>query len=333
MKLQAWVEKFAAQQVVVFGDLLADIYLDGQIARISREAPVFVLEQEKELMVPGGAANTVNNVAALGGRAFALGVIGEDRVGDDLLALLTQKAIDVAGVVRDRERPTISKTRITAGGEATVRQQVVRIDREKKAPLSPAVEGELLEAVATSLPHKAALIISDYGSNSVSKAARQAALEFCRKHKLPCIVDSRYDILEFKGVTLVKQNTAETAAAVGYQLDCQAAVERAGCDLLEKLQAQAVLITRGPEGMSLFLQDGAVHHIPVTNRSEVFDVTGAGDTVVATLALALAAGAPLLEAAIIANYAAGIVVRKLGTATTNPAELKKAIAEKHERSN
>lgn len=329
MELKKWIEKFTEQDVVVFGDMLADIYLDGQIARISREAPVFVLEQEKEIMVPGGAANTVNNIASLGGKAVAVGVIGDDRVGDDLLALLQKENIVVEGLVRDCDRPTISKTRITAGGEATVRQQVVRIDREKKASLSETVNDELVTVLKKTLFGKAALVISDYGSNTVSEAARQTALGFCRENQIPCIVDSRYDILEFKGVTLVKQNTAETAAAVGYHLDDQAAVERAGRDLLQKIEAESVLITRGPEGMSLFLKNGDVHHIPVTNRSEVFDVTGAGDTVVATMALALAAGAPILEAAIIANYAAGIVVRKLGTATTSPEELQKAIEEKH----
>ncbi len=331
MQIKTRIKEFAEKKIIVFGDLVADVYLDGRIARISREAPVLVLEQEKEVMVPGGAANTVHNVATLGGAAIAVGVIGDDRVGEELVRLLEEKKVSNAGVVADVTRPTISKTRITAGGEATVRQQVVRIDREKKAPLEPAVEKELLQRLQTCIAEADALIISDYGSRTVSEAARQAALTLCREKKIPCIVDSRYDILAFQGATLVKQNTAETAAAVGYPLNSTAAVERAGKELLVKLNGEGVLITRGPEGMSLFQADGAVHHIPVTNRSEVFDVTGAGDTVVATMALAFAAGASMLDAAILANYAAGIVVRKLGTATTTPAELMDALQAKEKK--
>ncbi|WP_346353563.1 bifunctional heptose 7-phosphate kinase/heptose 1-phosphate adenyltransferase [Azotosporobacter soli] len=330
MKLKEWIKQFKEKKIIVYGDLVADVYLDGQIARISREAPVFVLEQEREIMVPGGAANTVHNVATLGGDAMAVGVVGDDRIGEELIRVLESKRVNCSGVVTDATRPTISKTRITAGGEATVRQQVVRIDREKKEPLAAPLEEALIGQLLKNIETAGAVVISDYGSHTVGVQARQVALKLCRENGIPCIVDSRYDILSFKGATLVKQNTAETAAAVGYHLDDEAAVERAGKDLLAKLQGEAVLITRGPEGMSLFLKDGAVHHIPVTNRSEVFDVSGAGDTVVATMALAFAAGASMLEAAVLANYAAGIVVRKLGTATTNPAELKKAIEEKHE---
>lgn len=323
--MKRWIAQFKKTKIAVFGDLVADVYLDGQIARISREAPVLVLEQEREVMVPGGAANTVHNVATLGGQARAIGVIGDDRIGELLIQVLESKRIGCSGIVADVSRPTISKTRITAGGEATVRQQVVRIDREKKEPLDAATEQTVLQRLAETIEAVDAVVISDYGSHTVSRQAREFALKCCKASGIPCIVDSRYDVLSFGGATLIKQNTAETAAAVGYPLQDQAAVERAGQTLLDKLQVDAVLITRGPDGMSLFLEGGVIHHIPVTNRSEVFDVSGAGDTVVATMALALAAGAPMLDAAVLANYAAGIVVRKLGTATTTPAELLEAL--------
>jgi rfaE bifunctional protein kinase chain/domain len=214
-----------------------------------------------------------------------------------------------------------------AGGQATVRQQVVRIDREDKLPLSESLEQKLIEYIQQHIVDMDAVVLSDYGSFTVSPLIRTVVLSACRERAIPCMVDSRYDIADFVGVNFVKQNEAEAAAAVGFPLDDDEAIQRAGSELLIRLQADAVLITRGSEGMTLVEQGGIVSHIPVTNISEVYDVSGAGDTVVATMMLAVAAGASRLEAAQLANYAAGVVVRKLGTATSTPQELKQAIGE------
>ncbi|MDT8903817.1 PfkB family carbohydrate kinase [Selenomonadales bacterium 4137-cl] len=311
---------------MVIGDMVADVYLEGIISRISREAPVLVLEHGGENVVPGGAANAVHNAATLGGDAFAVGVVGEDAAGRELAAILAGKKVHTAGLIIDPARPTITKTRVMAGGLATVRQQIVRIDREAKDSLSPAVEARLLEYIGAHIETMAAVVISDYGSITLSPAVRDMVIAACRRRDIPCIVDSRYNILAFAGATVVKQNEAEVAAALGYKnLDAESALVEAGERMLAAMQAEALLLTRGPDGMSLFEAGGRVTHIPVSNVSEVFDVTGAGDTAVVTAALALAAGASYVEAARLANFAAGIVVKKPGTATTTTAELREAV--------
>lgn len=324
------IDRMQGHKVMVIGDMVADVYLEGKISRISREAPVLVLLHAGETVVPGGAANAVHNAATIGGDVYAVGVIGEDSAGENLVRALQAKKVHTAGLIADQDRPTITKTRVMAGGSATVRQQVVRIDREPKERCGAAVEQKLLEFIETNISAMAAVVMSDYGSSSVTDAVRQLVIASCREHDIPCIVDSRYNIMAFNGVTLVKQNEAEAAAALGLEALDDAALAAAGNQLLEKLAAKAVLITRGPDGMSLFEESGKVSHIPVTNVSEVFDVTGAGDTVVVTVALAMAAGASYLDAARLANFAAGIVVKKPGTATTTPTELKEAIGAYHE---
>jgi rfaE bifunctional protein kinase chain/domain len=326
-RLISLVAQLQRRKLMVIGDVVADVYLEGKISRISREAPVLVLEHTGETVVPGGAANVVHNAATLGGEIFAVGVIGEDQPGRVLSRILRQKGVDTDGLLTESPRPTVTKTRVMAGGQATVRQQVVRIDREDKLPLSASLEQKLIEYIQQHIVDMDAVVLSDYGSFTVSPLIRTVVLSACRERAIPCMVDSRYDIADFVGVNFVKQNEAEAAAAVGFPLDDDEAIQRAGSELLIRLQADAVLITRGSEGMTLVEQGGIVSHIPVTNISEVYDVSGAGDTVVATMMLAVAAGASRLEAAQLANYAAGVVVRKLGTATSTPQELKQAIGE------
>lgn len=319
------IEKFQGAPVMVIGDMVADVYLDGRIARISREAPVLVLEQAGERMVPGGAANVVHNAATLGGVVHAVGVLGADPAGEQLTRLLAAKGVDTGGLVVDPARCTTTKTRILAGGQATVRQQVVRIDRECHDPLAAGTEERLLCYIRDRLPAMQGVIISDYGSGAVTPRVAATAIALCRQAGLPCMVDSRYNILAFRGVTAVKQNEAEAAAALGAgELRGDAAIAAAGRELMARLDAQAALITRGPDGMTLVDKSGA-SHIPVTNKSEVYDVTGAGDTVVVTFVLALTAGASYEEAARLANFAAGVVVRKMGTATADAAELQQAL--------
>lgn len=320
-----YIHSFKENKILIIGDMVADVYLEGKISRISREAPVLVLEHLDEKVFPGGAANAVNNVAALKGEAYAVGVIGADFAGSELSKTLRNKGVNVEGFVVDENRPTITKTRIMAGGQATVRQQIVRIDKEKREPLSLEVEEKVIAYISEKMPHMDAVIMSDYGSHTVTPKLRETIINGCKRQQIPCIVDSRYNIMEYIGVSVVKQNESELAAAVGYPVEDQESLSQAGMTVLKALDAQAVLITRGPDGMTLFEQNGDVTHIPVTNKSEVYDVTGAGDTVVATLILALSAGVPMVEAAKLSNFAAGIVVRKLGTATTTPTELENAI--------
>lgn len=329
-KLLKLVNEIGGHKVMVIGDMVADMYLDGRISRISREAPVLVLEYAGETVVPGGAANVVHNAATLGGDVCAVGVVGSDSAGKMLSGILQGKRVSTGGLIADPARPTITKTRVMAGGLATVRQQVVRIDRESKEALSAATRASLLAYVREAIGTMAAVVMSDYGSGTVFPELSSYVLQTCRKLNIPCVVDSRYRILAFEGVTVVKQNEAEAAAATGRVNLEGEALTAAGFELLEQLGAQAVLITQGPDGMSLFEAPGRVTHIPVTNISEVFDVSGAGDTVVITVAMALAAGASYADAARLANFAAGVVVKKPGTATVSAEELREAIGAYHE---
>lgn len=326
------INKMQNKKVMLIGDMVADIYLKGKISRISREAPVLVLEHAGEKIVPGGAANAVHNTATLGGKVYAAGVLGQDEAGKGLISIFKDLGINTEGLINDALRPTITKTRVIAGGLATVSQQVVRIDRESKEKLSPTAEQNLLNNVKKILTQVDAVVMSDYGSGTLTPAIRKYIITMCRERSLPCIVDSRYDILSFQNVPFVKQNEAEASAAANIDITDMQSLLEAGRVLLEKIRADGVLITRGAEGMTLFEANGAVHHIPVTNVSEVYDVTGAGDTAVATMILALAAGADTLQAARLSNFAAGVAVRKLGTATVSANELRKTIGEYNDNS-
>lgn len=321
------VENFKKSNILVIGDMVADIYLKGNISRISREAPVLILEYAGEKIVPGGAANVVNNIATLDGSVLAYGLIGDDISGTKLKNLLEENKINVDGLIVDYNRPTITKTRVVAGGAATVSQQVVRIDKEPKIPIDKKMESKIIKQLSNDIKLVDGIVLSDYGSGMVTNKIKKFIIDYCKENKKFCIVDSRYDILSFKGVSYVKQNEAEAAKVVGFDLLDEESIVRAGKILLEKLQAKGIIISRGEEGMSLFEDNGAIHHIPVIDKSEVFDVSGAGDTAVAAFSLAIASGATPVEATEIANFAAGIAVRKLGTATVSNKELQDVLGE------
>ena len=317
------------RDILVIGDMVADIYLDGRISRISREAPVLVLEQAGKKIVAGGAANVVNNIATLGGAVHAVGLVGRDESADGLRAILAKNGADVRGLISDESRPTISKTRIIAGGRATVSQQIVRIDKESKEPLHPVIEAELRAYIESVLPTVEGVVISDYGSGTVTEGLQTLLIDYCRAKGIPSIVDSRYTVRRFSGIGYVKQNDAELAAAVGRELATTEDIIRAAEELREELHAKGVLVTRGELGMVL-VESGAVHEIPVSDKSEVFDVSGAGDTCVAAVILALAAGVAPATAARLSNIASGIAVRKLGTSTVSVRELAEAIEKSRE---
>ena len=324
-ELLSLLDELEGQRILVLGDVVADIYLQGSISRISREAPVLVLEQQKEVIVAGGAANVVNNVATLGGSVFAVGLLGHDSGGEGLKEVLQRNGAHIEGLLTDENRPTISKTRIIAGGRATVSQQIVRVDKECHEPLTEAHERELLKYIKSVLPQMQGVVLSDYGSGTVTPKLRKAIIRYAREHGIPTMVDSRYDVKSFKGIGYVKQNDAELAAAVGRSLPDEEAVIEAAQELLRVLEAEGVLVTRGELGMILVEADGAVHVIPVSDKSEVYDVSGAGDTCVAAVILALAAGVSPEKAAELSNVASGIAVRKLGTATVSAEELRRAL--------
>ncbi|GAA0213262.1 bifunctional heptose 7-phosphate kinase/heptose 1-phosphate adenyltransferase [Selenomonas dianae] len=310
--------------VLIIGDMVADVYLDGTIARISREAPVLVLEQREERVVAGGAANVANNAATLGGASYAVGICGTERSGDALLAVLRANGVRTA-FVRADAHPTITKTRIIAGGRATVSQQIVRVDREWHTPLDVETEEALLARIRELLPQVRGVVLSDYGSGTVTERVRRLVIAEARKRGIPSMVDSRYDILAYEGIGYVKQNDAELAAALERELSSEEEIRAAGHELRERLSADGVLITRGDKGMTLFLADGSATDIPVSDHSEIFDVSGAGDTCVAVMILGLAAGVDALAAARLSNVASGIAVRKRGTATVAAAELYAAV--------
>ncbi len=329
------------KRILILGDMIADVYLTGKISRISREAPVLVLEHQDERVVPGGASNVVHNVATLGGVAVAVGVVGEDKAANGLREMLSGKGVEVSGLVADVSRPTTAKTRVIAGGRATVSQQIVRIDKEDRSPLSEKIFtrlrdcSPLSEKIFTRLRDFAlaavsradGAVLSDYGGSVLSGALAAEVVSMCRKRGVPTIVDSRYSIRRFVGVDYVKQNDAELEGAMGEELADEASLRAAGERLRKELSAKGVLVTRGEKGMTLCMENGCAVDVPVVDKSEVFDVSGAGDTCVAAFILAIAAGSSPEDAARLANVASGIAVRKMGTATVSMEELR-AAAEK-----
>lgn len=316
------IDKMANQPILVIGDMIADIYLYGTISRISREAPVLILEQPTERVVAGGAANVINNAATLGGKVYAAGLLGDDSGARGLEKLLSERGVDTTGFVKEAGRPTISKTRVVAGGRTTVSQQIVRVDRESKEPMTAESEAKLSQYLAETLPKVKGVVLSDYGSGTITDGLLQQITDYCRAHAIPTMVDSRFDILRFKNVDYIKQNDAELAAAVQRDLHDEETFLAAGRELMEKLNAKAALITQGEDGMTLFEQGGKATHIPVTDKSEVYDVSGAGDTCVATVILGVAAGIDPVAASWLSNEASGIAVRKQGTAVVYADELR-----------
>jgi rfaE bifunctional protein kinase chain/domain len=317
--------KLAGKRILVIGDVFLDEYITGRATRLSREAPIPVLEFEERRYVPGGAANPSNNIVALGGTAYQAGVIGDDEAGQTLLARLQEAGIDTAAVVTDPSRPTTTKTRIVALGSLRFPQQLARIDRLDRAPVIGEVQRAIVTHLEALVPQIDAVLISDYRTGGASKAVVTASLRLARRHGKLATVDSQGNLHKFSGFDLVKCNQHEAEAVLGQTLSNEDDFREAQQQLLAELEVQAILITRGPDGMSLMGRDQPYARIPAANVSEVFDVTGAGDTVIAVATLALAAGLDLLSAAYLANYAAGLVVRKLGNATATPAELAWAI--------
>ena len=318
-RLERLIDDFRSVRLLVLGDLVLDEYIWGQVDRISPEAPVPVVHVKSETTLLGGAANAARNVVALGGSVDCCSVIGDDHAGRRLVELLKDLGVDPAGLVHDPERPTTRKTRVIAQT-----QQIVRFDRETAEPLPPRAGRALLERLEQLIPRADGAIFGDYGKGVLSHRLAAAAMKRFHAAKLPVAVDPKSDVAPYKGAALLKPNLRETELLSGIAIRSRDDLSRAVACLRKRIGGGAVVVTRGADGMSLF--DGDARGIDVaTAAREVFDVQGAGDTAIAALVLALRAGGSLLEAAIIANAASGIVVGKVGTATASADELKGAL--------
>jgi D-glycero-beta-D-manno-heptose-7-phosphate kinase len=320
-------EGMKGRRIVVYGDIVADRFIYGTPKRISREAPVLILRQYRDDILLGAGGNAINNIQALGGVPMPVSVLGNDTQGHQLVDSMTSQGIDCAGVVRAGRYNTPTKVRILGGMPHASRQQIVRYDIEDHCDLTEAETEQLGGALQERMTKADAALISDYGYGAVTQPLA-TALTSAAAGK-PVTLDSRYDLLRFSGVTAATPNEEEAAEAAGTSLfngDNDVRLRQAGETLREKLGSEALLITRGSRGMALFERERAEPiFIPVYGTDQVADVTGAGDTVIATFTLALAAGASFAEAAKIANYAGGIVVMKMGTATVSNDELRRAI--------
>jgi len=325
--MRSVVSRFSGRTVIVVGDLIVDEYLIGKPGRISREAPVIILKFTDRDVRLGGAANATHNVKALGARVLPVGVVGRDQAGDELLGLLRASGIPADGVVVEPGRITPMKTRIMAGGYQATRQQVVRIDREPAGEPAPTTEDALLARLSSLAPHADAIVVSDYGYGTVTPRVFEQVRAVAHARNAIVSVDSRYDLPRFTGATAATPNEAELAELTGQPVDDERAVDKAGRQVLERLKTAMLLVTRGSQGLALLERDGASTFIPIFGTDEIADVTGAGDTVISTFTLALAAGGSPVEAATLANIAGGLVVMKRGTATVSRAELDQALAD------
>ena len=328
-RLLGLIEGARARKVAVIGDLIADEFVYGQLSRVSREAPVLILKYDSTTVLAGGAGNAAANVAALGAQARLVALVGRGEVDRRLVQSLP-RGVDRAGLVRPAAYQAPVKTRILAGGVHSARQQIVRIDRETEPPEDSRVGREFERAVRRALIGCDAVLVSDYGSGLVTprlvSTIRSRLVHSRRRRPIPILVDSRYDLLRYRGTTACTPNESEVEQMLGITIgDNQRTVERAGRTLLKRTRSKGVVVTRGSRGMAVFVPGQRTAHIPIYGSDEVADVTGAGDTVVATITLALAVGASLYEAARIANYAGGLVVMKRGTATVSSDELTHAV--------
>jgi rfaE bifunctional protein kinase chain/domain len=315
---------FRGRRVLVVADLVADEFLYGRVQRVSREAPVLILEYDGTDLRLGGGANAAHNIATLGGRPLPVGVLGRDAHGRRLAGLLRAQKIPLRGVVHEEAYVTPVKTRILAGGVHSTKQQMVRIDKATR--VDAATRARVTAALRKFRGPLDGVLVSDYGLGLLTREVVAAAVALARARKVPITLDTRHQLLDFRGVTAVTPNEPEVEAALGISIGHdRGRLEKAGRLLLEKLGVGAVLITRGSDGMALFERGRPPLHIGIYGSDEVADVTGAGDTVIATFTLALAAGATAAEASRLANYAGGIVVMKRGTATVSDAELREAV--------
>lgn len=327
-RIQTLVSNFAGKRILVIGDMVADEYLIGNPARISREAPVLILELSEERIVPGGAANVAVNARTLGAEILLTGVVGNDLPGQRLRKALDNLEMHQEGVITDATRPTLTKTRIIAGNSQVIHQHIVRVDRLDTSEVGEPGRSQIIEYIQRTLPTVDAVMISDYESGMISPAIIECCLPLARQLEKIIVVDSHEKLFRFQGVTALTPNQPEAERTTDITITNEETLNEAGRRLLAGSNAQSVLLTRGSEGMSLFVASEEPLHLPIHilnhHASKVADPNGAGDTVAATFTLALTAGASFAEAAYLANAAAALVVRRLGCASNTPQELMEA---------
>ncbi|MFL6229020.1 MAG: bifunctional heptose 7-phosphate kinase/heptose 1-phosphate adenyltransferase [Pyrinomonadaceae bacterium] len=325
-RLADLVRSFARRRVVVVGDAVADQFLYGEISRVSREAPVLILRHERTETVPGGAANCAHNLASLGAQSSLVAVAGADEPGRALVAKLNDAGVDCAGVITSETARTTTKVRVLAGQTHSLKQQVIRVDYEGATLSDAAVKSELRARLREAAAEADAVIVSDYNYGVACAEIVEMLRELTRARAVPVLVDSRFRLTEFADFTSATPNEDEFEHTLGARIGDDAQLEATAAELLAQLRHRALLVTRGKHGM-LLVEDGSPPlHLPAVGEREAVDVTGAGDTVIATYALALASGASFADAARLANHAGGIVVMKRGTACVTAEELIASVA-------
>lgn len=327
-KLKKYVNKLAEAKILVIGDLALDEMVYGDTERISREAPVLILQHTHTKYILGGASNAAHNVSKINnGKVSVLGVIGEDYQAQDLKQAFRDANINCDNLIADKNRKTITKTRISGSCSHSITQQIVRIDRQTNSPISEETEMKLLDCIEKMIPDFDAIILSDYHIGTLTDKVVNKVINLANKHSKKVIVDAQKDLGRYAGIYSMTPNLPDTQKYLGFYLNNKTDFVKAGIELINQTKANNILITCGAEGMVVIDENSNYAHIPVFNKSEVFDVTGAGDTVTATYTLALAIGAEPVYAAIIGNLAAGIVVRQFGCATTCIEEILSSIPE------
>lgn len=321
-KLIEYIKRLSEPSVLVIGDLALDEMIYGDTERISREAPVLILQHTHTKFILGGASNAAHNASVINhGKVSVVGIVGEDYQAKDLIETFKNANIDTKYLVKDKSRKTITKTRISGSCSQSITQQIVRVDRQTNEPISKETEDKLLEILKEAIPEHDAIILSDYHIGTLTQAIVNKACELANKYNKTIVVDAQKNLDRYKNITSMTPNLPDTQKFVGFYIKNDEQMLKAGKNLLAASKAKSVLITCGDEGMAVINQNGEMDKIPVFNKATVFDVTGAGDTVTATYTLALAIGAEPKYAAIIGNLAASIVITQFGCATTTIDEI------------
>ena len=325
-KLVSYIKKLNEPKLLVVGDLAIDEMIYGDAERISREAPVLILQHTRTKIILGGASNAAHNASTLnGGKVGVVGVCGDDYQSSQLMEAFEAAKVDCKYLVKDSERKTTTKTRISGSITTSITQQIVRIDRQTNTPICKETEQKVIRNLEKAIPEYDVIVLSDYHIGTLTRNVIDSAIEIANKHNKIIVVDAQRDLGSYKNITSMTPNLPDTEKSAGFELKTDKDLEKAGDKLLAETNAKAVLITCGADGMFVVEPNKKYTKIPVFNKSEVFDVTGAGDTVTAVYSLALAAGADYVYAAIIGNIAASIVVRQFGCATTTIDELIRAV--------
>ncbi len=326
LKLKAYIKKLNTAKILVIGDLALDEMIYGDTERISREAPVLILQHTHTNLILGGASNAAHNASAINnGKVSVIGVIGEDYQAEQILETFKKANINTDYIVKDKDRKTITKTRISGSCSQSITQQIVRIDRQTNAPVSANTEQKIIDNIKKILPEFDGIILSDYHIGTITQNIINKTTELANKYSKVVVVDAQKDLDKYKNVTSMTPNLPDTQKFVGYYIKDDKQMETAGHTLQNETHSKAILITCGDKGMVSFDKTGKMTKIPVFNKSKVFDVTGAGDTVTALYTMALAIGAEPEYAAIIGNIAASIVIKQFGCATTTIEELLESI--------